>query len=149
MVVFCDRPTLTRFIFIIKGDYEMSRVICPLGLIDNCESSFVHGRGCRNYHYCENITSITIGLPYIYNEKRKGLYVVTTYPEVFKWQRFRYSLDSCYVLSRHELTESTHEELKELGFAIAVSIPNFDEDIWSKSEFNPANESDDDDLSPF
>lgn len=127
----------------------MCKVVCPLGLINNCESSFGRGRGCRNYDYCENIASITISLPYVYNERMKGLYVVTTYPEVIKWQKFVYSMDTCYVHSRHELTESTHEELEELGFAIAVYIPNFNESIWNKSEFNPANESDDDDFMPF
>lgn len=120
----------------------MCKVVCPLGLINNCESSFGRGRGCRNYDYCENIASITISLPYVYNERMKGLYVVTTYPEVIKWQRFVYSMDTCYVHSRHELTESTHEELEELGFAVTVDIPNFDWDVFNK--FNPSDEGDDD-----
>lgn len=116
----------------------MSKVICPLGLIGNCESSFKGGRGCRNYDYCENTASITVTLPYVYNERMKGLYVITTYPQVHKWISFRYH---SYGYQRHQLTLDSHEELENLGFAVAVDIPNFNWDIFNK--FNPSDENDD------
>ncbi|MFM5970670.1 MAG: hypothetical protein ACKO9X_08825 [Dolichospermum sp.] len=108
---------------------EMSKLTCPLGLVNNCEPSIAKGRGCRNYDKCSDVTSVTIGLPYAYNERTKGLYVVTTHPRVSKWTNFRvwaYDYDRY-----HPLVLDTHLEL-ETHFAVAEDIPNFDWDIYNK-----------------
>ncbi|MFM6918370.1 MAG: hypothetical protein ACKPKT_12490 [Dolichospermum sp.] len=122
-----------------REELRMSEVICPLGLVGNCESTLKSGRDCINYYYCESTASVTIFLPYFYNQKLKGLFVKTTYPQVSRWINFRFW---SYDYNTHPLTSDSHEELEKLGFAVAVSIPNFDQDIFNK--FNPSEETDDD-----
>lgn len=34
-----------------------SKVVCPLDLINNCQSEYPNGKGCRNYDYCHEHAS--------------------------------------------------------------------------------------------
>lgn len=110
----------------------MSNVVCPLGLIGNCQSFSKTGKGCVNFDYCHSQTSLTLTLPYSYYRNR--LVVHHTKPQVFRHSRFTPAVDG--IENYHPLSLDANEELEKLGFAIAQPNSNFKNEIWERSPYN-------------